>query len=125
MNGVQYEATCRYFCEGGRTPWTGLLVAGGMAGIAGWVATFPLDLVKTRMQSTEAGSLVWTVVHAYRTEGPRVFLRGLAPTVIRWVARRGCGVCVYPADFNCKVRAGQRRDVFSVRVCARMSVVVD
>ena len=30
--------------------WPALLVSGGIAGVAGWVATFPFDVVKTRMQ---------------------------------------------------------------------------
>jgi len=75
-------------------PWTVLFLAGGLAGIAGWVATFPMDLVKTRMQSTEPRptsskdpyrTILSTVVHSYRSEGWRVFFRGLTPTLIRSV----------------------------------------
>ncbi|KAI0364562.1 mitochondrial carrier [Pilatotrama ljubarskyi] len=67
-----------------------LLAAGGMAGIAGWVVTFPFDVVKTRMQSTAAAApnnpyrTTWsTIVASYRAEGLRVFFRGLAPTLMR------------------------------------------
>ncbi|KAF9232831.1 mitochondrial carrier domain-containing protein [Melanogaster broomeanus] len=116
----KYEATCRYFkpysapsvnadhslllskidAEAHSTPWSVLFLAGGFAGIAGWLATFPMDLVKTRMQSTEPSvtmpnnvgyprdpfrTMLSTVVHSYRTEGPSVFFRGLAPTLIRSV----------------------------------------
>ncbi|KAF8184484.1 carnitine/acyl carnitine carrier, partial [Pholiota molesta] len=64
-----YEATCRYFSN---TPsrtgtdvfaevenqvtnlsWPALLLAGGVAGVAGWVVTFPLDVVKTRVQGSQ------------------------------------------------------------------------
>ncbi|PFH50954.1 hypothetical protein AMATHDRAFT_80541 [Amanita thiersii Skay4041] len=63
-----YEATCRYFSAtppSGQLPitsniknemeslsWPALMVAGGVAGIVGWIATFPFDVVKTRMQGT-------------------------------------------------------------------------
>ncbi|EPQ56195.1 mitochondrial carrier [Gloeophyllum trabeum ATCC 11539] len=110
-----YEATCRYFS---RTPptaipstghpeapiltWPVLLLAGAVAGIAGWVATFPFDVVKTRVQSTFGEpiaapsaaaetrltpnpyrNILSTIIHSYRTEGLSVFFRGLAPTLIR------------------------------------------
>lgn len=86
----------------------GLLVAGGVAGVMGWLVTFPFDVVKTRVQSTDwtpinphereplldsRGSIgpkdspyrttLSTVLNSYRTEGVSVFYRGLAPTLIR------------------------------------------
>ncbi|KAF8888068.1 mitochondrial carrier domain-containing protein [Infundibulicybe gibba] len=33
--------------------WPSLLIAGGIAGIAGWLFTFPFDVVKTRIQGSE------------------------------------------------------------------------
>ncbi|EPS94884.1 hypothetical protein FOMPIDRAFT_1026003 [Fomitopsis schrenkii] len=91
-----YEATVRYWPRTasqnatGKTPWLATLAAGGLAGIAGWVATFPFDVIKTRVQSTFSKSLAnpyrntWsTAVASYRTEGLPVFFRGLAPTLIR------------------------------------------
>ncbi|RXW16684.1 hypothetical protein EST38_g9168 [Candolleomyces aberdarensis] len=65
-----YEATCRLFSsppsidptstdlmahveKGVNTlSWPALLLAGGVAGIAGWVMTFPFDVVKTRIQGS-------------------------------------------------------------------------
>ncbi|PPQ95978.1 hypothetical protein CVT26_016194 [Gymnopilus dilepis] len=66
-----YEATCRFFTPSNRLPassdilgqveneitelpWAALLLAGGLAGIAGWIVTFPFDVVKTRMQGNDA-----------------------------------------------------------------------
>ncbi|KAI5826759.1 mitochondrial carrier [Schizophyllum commune Tattone D] len=128
---VAYEATCRYFAtpktvvrdtdhssimseveEINELSWPALLIAGGAAGIAGWIFTFPFDVIKTRMQSPpqQASSATpthnatgaatpllnrpamnpyrttWsTILHSYRTEGMGVFFRGLAPTLIRAV----------------------------------------
>ncbi|KAI0737288.1 mitochondrial carrier [Daedaleopsis nitida] len=72
--------------------WPALLAAGGTAGVAGWVVTFPFDVVKTRVQSTPAGApdnpyrSTWsTIAASYRAEGVGVFFRGLAPTLIRAV----------------------------------------
>ncbi|KAI0351296.1 mitochondrial carrier [Trametes cingulata] len=97
-----YEATLRYWprswsssSDAGSSTLAShsiaaLLAAGGMAGIAGWVVTFPFDVVKTRMQSTAAAApnnpyrTMWsTIVASYRAEGLGVFFRGLAPTLIR------------------------------------------
>ncbi|KAI0065507.1 mitochondrial carrier [Artomyces pyxidatus] len=73
-------------------PWWALLLAGGFAGVAGWAATFPFDVVKTRVQSAPDGgpggayrSTRAAVVSAYREGGARVFFNGLAPTLIRAV----------------------------------------
>jgi len=61
-----YEATCRCFATDGANvfaraeteittlSWPALLLAGGVAGVAGWIATFPLDVVKTRVQGSQA-----------------------------------------------------------------------
>ncbi|KAG2021027.1 carnitine/acyl carnitine carrier [Coprinopsis cinerea AmutBmut pab1-1] len=63
-----YEATCRLFAPPARNSsdimahvesevstlsWPALLFAGGVAGIAGWLFTFPFDVVKTRIQASK------------------------------------------------------------------------
>lgn len=71
------------------TSWTSMLIAGGVAGVVGWLATFGFDVVKTRIQSTNRSSnnpynTIWsTIVHSYRTDGFKVFFSGLSPTLIR------------------------------------------
>lgn len=107
----QYEAAARYLTappsfglnnssllldssHAGSPPLWVLLVSGGVAGVVGWLPTFPLDVVKTRMQSTEARSTIQseinpyrttisTIRHSYGTSGFRVFFRGLSPTLLR------------------------------------------
>ncbi|KAI0940988.1 hypothetical protein AcW1_006356 [Taiwanofungus camphoratus] len=96
-----YEATLRYWPRSDSADsssvnvphtWPAMLVAGGLAGIAGWVVTFPFDVIKTRVQSTYGSSpdnpyrsTLSTIMASYRAEGLSVFFRGLAPTLIRWV----------------------------------------
>ena len=74
-----------------RHSYPALLLAGGLAGVASWVVTFPFDVIKTRVQSTLSTApdnpyrnMFSTIVHSYRQEGLRVFFHGLKPTVIRY-----------------------------------------
>ncbi|ESK90703.1 mitochondrial carnitine acylcarnitine carrier protein cacl [Moniliophthora roreri MCA 2997] len=129
-----YEATCRYFTsprfpyvftyssetsvvvheldhQDTSSSWPVLLIAGGIAGIAGWIFTFPMDVVKTRIQANDGcmylpapnttahnpstslikpstvvnpyRNTISTMVNSYRAEGMSVFFRGLAPTLLR------------------------------------------
>ena len=108
----QYETICRYFSQPvyphssvdliqsiesdlHAVPWPALLLAGGVAGVAAWITTFPFDLVKTRIQTTSAsrskrgffqggGVTISTFVQSWKSEGLRAFWRGLAPTLIRY-----------------------------------------
>jgi len=76
-----YETTCRYFSrptgpsesstilsqvetEMTRLSWAALLLAGGLAGVAGWVATFPFDVVKTRVQGSQPIPVISTTALA-------------------------------------------------------------
>ncbi|KAJ7493363.1 carnitine/acyl carnitine carrier [Mycena galericulata] len=108
-----YEATARALAapNEGRVGGWPLLFAGGVAGVVGWLVTFPLDVVKTRVQgsgphlprssvspllagsssTSRAGPVnpyrtTWSaIINSYRSEGLRVFYIGLAPTLIRAV----------------------------------------
>jgi len=58
---------------------------GGLAaGIVGTVLGFPLDLVKTRMQTGAAvsGGMIGTASHIVRTEGFRSLYKGIAPPLV-------------------------------------------
>jgi solute carrier family 25 (mitochondrial carnitine/acylcarnitine transporter), member 20/29 len=73
-----------------------LLLAGGLAGMASWLVTFPFDVIKTRVQSSlitttdnPYRNMLSTIVHSYRQEGWTVFFHGLKPTLIRYVPDAG------------------------------------
>ncbi|KAF8470283.1 carnitine/acyl carnitine carrier [Russula ochroleuca] len=75
-------------------PWVPL-IAGAAAGVLGWIATFPFDVLKTRLQAvtistgtgTDADATLgtsWrTARKMYAESGGRVFWRGLVPTLVR------------------------------------------
>ncbi|KAK9463166.1 mitochondrial carrier domain-containing protein [Lipomyces oligophaga] len=85
INGSEQDSTLK------------LLLAGGLAGCATWASIFPLDVVKTRYQAqsfTSADhiaeqpivrySSAWDcAVKSYRSEGIRVFFRGLSVCLVR------------------------------------------
>ena len=77
-----------------------VLLCGGVAGIVTWASIFPLDVIKTRVQTQLLGSestlllgpdgaerrrmgAIEVARNAYRTEGPGVFFRGLAVCSVR------------------------------------------
>lgn len=78
---------------------TKVLLCGGIAGVASWASVFPLDVIKTRVQTQGPeirtvsfldGRVIkqrirtYTIMqNAYKTEGPRVFFRGLTICSVR------------------------------------------
>lgn len=115
-----YEATSRFLTtppaiDGGQgsIPLWVLFVSGGVAGVLGWLPTFPMDVVKTRMQSTETAetrsimrsevttgdnpyrTTISTIQHSYRTGGAGVFFRGLSPTMLRAIPVNMATFAVY------------------------------
>ncbi|KAJ7664953.1 mitochondrial carrier [Mycena olivaceomarginata] len=78
---ASYEATVRTLTPpGGKREVWPVLVAGAVAGIVGWLVTFPLGMVKTRVQGSGPGALLSPGTAPIDL---LVFYRGLAPTLIR------------------------------------------
>ncbi|XP_065167783.1 mitochondrial basic amino acids transporter-like [Atheta coriaria] len=66
-----------------------LLMAGGLAGVVSWTLTYPLDMIKTRMQcdginGVSRYSNAWDCYKkSIAQNGHRVLFRGLTPTLVR------------------------------------------
>ena len=65
---------------------TAVMTAGGAAGIAMWIPVFPVDTVKSRLQSAEGNPTIGgTLKKLYGRGGFRAFFPGLGPAMARAV----------------------------------------
>ncbi|RMZ77867.1 hypothetical protein DV738_g4092, partial [Chaetothyriales sp. CBS 135597] len=63
-----------------------VMTAGGAAGIAMWIPVFPVDTVKSRLQSAEGNpTLGGTVRQLYKAGGIKAFFPGFGPALARAV----------------------------------------
>lgn len=61
-----------------------VMLAGGTAGALSWLLVYPIDVVKSRLQADLRYSSARECVRdSLIKEGPKVFLRGCSPTLIR------------------------------------------
>lgn len=67
-----------------------LLLVGGLAGVISWMVTYPLDVMKSRLQADGVNggekkySGLWDCIKkSYKCEGLKVFTKGLNSTLIR------------------------------------------
>ncbi|KAK2864167.1 hypothetical protein Q7C36_003321 [Tachysurus vachellii] len=66
-----------------------LMFAGGMSGIASWLSTYPVDVIKSRLQADGVGGkfqysgIMDCTRKSIEKEGWRVFTRGLTSTLLR------------------------------------------
>ncbi|XP_004083822.1 solute carrier family 25 member 47 [Oryzias latipes] len=69
--------------------WTGVMLAGGIAGMAGWTVATPMDVVKARLQidgmhgTQRYKGFVHCITETLRTEGAGVFFRSLGINCLR------------------------------------------
>lgn len=88
---LTYDVLTRYIgCEPNeRFMIPKLLFAGGMSGIASWLSTYPVDVIKSRLQADGVGGvnqysgIMDCVRQSVRKEGYMVFTRGLTSTLLR------------------------------------------
>ncbi|MCO5574171.1 hypothetical protein L7F22_027953 [Adiantum nelumboides] len=78
----------------------GRLFAGGTAGAIAQTAIYPMDLVKTRLQTYacidgKAPPLIKLSKDIWQQEGPRAFYRGLLPSLIGMIPYAGIDLAAY------------------------------
>ena len=81
----------RLFANGessSQAPLMAAFLAGGIAGSNSWLFTYPLDYIKTVMQSQDLGRLkyrnAWHCAQEqYANEGYKAFFKGLGITMLR------------------------------------------
>ncbi|GFZ17297.1 mitochondrial substrate carrier family protein [Actinidia rufa] len=79
---------------------SGRLVAGGLAGAVAQTAIYPMDLVKTRLQTCacdggKVPSLGKLSKDIWIQEGPRAFYRGLVPSLLGIIPYAGIDLAAY------------------------------
>ncbi|KAL2332375.1 hypothetical protein Fmac_019956 [Flemingia macrophylla] len=90
---------CRKSCE---ERLNTMLVAGGLAGVVSWVFSYPLDVVKTRLQaSRKYNGIVDCVRKSVTEEGYVVLCRGLGTAVTRAFIVNGAIFSAYEITLRC------------------------
>ncbi|KAF2088578.1 mitochondrial carrier [Saccharata proteae CBS 121410] len=70
----------------GELSLTAVMAAGGAAGVAMWIPVFPVDTIKSRLQSAEGNPRIGEVVRElYARGGFRAFFPGIGPAMARAV----------------------------------------
>lgn len=80
-----YEALTRSSPGSEPVGTASMLMAGGLSGTVSWILTYPLDVVKTRLQvdPVKYSSFVDCLRKSVQSEGLVCLTRGLTPTLIR------------------------------------------
>ena len=81
-------------------PVTARLMCGGLAGAAAQTVTYPLDVLRRRLQSSGALGLCYTgmtdaAIKIYREEGIRSLYRGMLPNYLKMVPAISVSFVVY------------------------------
>lgn len=103
----------------------GRLAAGGLAGAVAQTCIYPLDLVKTRLQTYQGGrtpTLAGLAGDILAKEGPLAFYRGLTPSLLGMVPYAGLDLAVYETlkDFSHKF-TGQEPGPWKQLACGMVS----
>ncbi|XP_022056206.1 solute carrier family 25 member 47-A [Acanthochromis polyacanthus] len=88
---LTYATICEWLTGGSRKPsdWSAVMLAGGIAGMAGWTIGTPMDVIKARLQMDGAREkkrykgFLHCVTETARVEGAGVFFRSLGINCLR------------------------------------------
>ncbi|XP_014061342.1 solute carrier family 25 member 47-A isoform X1 [Salmo salar] len=88
---LTYSTLCEWFTPTGKKgpEWTGVMLAGGVAGMTGWTVGTPMDVIKARLQMDGARDIkrykgfVHCITETVRVEGSGVFFRSLGINCLR------------------------------------------
>lgn len=70
----------------GELSLTAVMTAGGAAGVAMWIPVFPIDTIKSRLQSAEGRPTIGgTIRGLYASGGFKAFFPGMGPAMARAV----------------------------------------
>ena len=87
-----YETTCGLLSDpslhGDKSEIAGwkIFLSGATAGVGCWIITYPIDVVKTRIQAAPPKTyknFMDATIQIYKQGGQRVFWNGLMPTIYR------------------------------------------
>ncbi|XP_029902697.1 solute carrier family 25 member 47-A [Myripristis murdjan] len=87
---LTYNTVCEWLTHNGKKgpDWSGVMLAGGIAGMAGWTVGTPMDVIKARLQMDGAREkkrykgFFHCIAETVRAEGAGVFFRSLG---INWL----------------------------------------
>jgi solute carrier family 25 carnitine/acylcarnitine transporter 20/29 len=74
----------------------GAFIAGGISGSSSWLLSYPIDYVKTVIQSQQIENIKYKsaidcVIKKYKEEGVKTFFKGLGVTLLRSFPVNGLG----------------------------------
>jgi len=79
--------------------WVAPLIGGAMAGAAGWISIYPVDVVKTSMQIDLDGgnreNMIDATLRLWRKGGPFIFWDGITPKLARAVVNHGTTFLIF------------------------------
>lgn len=81
-------------------PLQAAFFVGGIAGAASWIFSYPIDYVKTLIQSQSINkkdykSAIECAAIKFNEEGYKTFYKGLGVTILRSFPVNGCGFLIY------------------------------
>ncbi|XP_041831823.1 solute carrier family 25 member 47-A [Melanotaenia boesemani] len=88
---LTYTTICEWLSDGSKTKadWSGVMLAGGIAGMAGWTVGTPMDVIKARLQMDGAREtkrykgFFHCIAETVKVEGAGVFFRSLGVNCLR------------------------------------------